>query len=172
MQEAPYTTLLEEALEAWQDTREGTIAEVENIPEDRFDFRPADGARSVQELVLHVLEGALLAVGELTRAEGDFRRASYPELVEEHAAPIAGASGKAELLRLLRETHADADRRYRGLGELFMLQRIHRFDGLPGTRLAWLNHAIAHEYYHRGQIALYARLMDEVPALTKRIRGE
>ncbi len=52
-----------------------------------------------------------------------------------------------------------------------MLQMIRRFDGIPGTRLAWLDHGIAHEMYHRGQLALYARLMGHVPALTQRIRG-
>jgi uncharacterized damage-inducible protein DinB len=32
-------------------------------------------------------------------------------------------------------------------------------------------HGIAHEEYHRGQITLYARLLGEVPALTKLIEG-
>jgi uncharacterized damage-inducible protein DinB len=57
------------------------------------------------------------------------------------------------------------------VGELQMLQHIRRFDGLNGTRLAWLNHSIAHEMYHRGQLALYARLTGHVPALTRMIEG-
>jgi uncharacterized damage-inducible protein DinB len=52
-----------------------------------------------------------------------------------------------------------------------MLQRIRRFDGLLGTRLAWFEHGVAHEYYHCGQLALTARFMGVVPALTQRIRG-
>jgi uncharacterized damage-inducible protein DinB len=40
-----------------------------------------------------------------------------------------------------------------------------------GTRLAWMQHGIAHEEYHRGQLATYARLTGRVPALTKRIMG-
>jgi uncharacterized damage-inducible protein DinB len=52
-----------------------------------------------------------------------------------------------------------------------MLGLINRFDGKAGTRMAWMNHAIAHEEYHRGQLALYARLAGRVPALTQRIRG-
>ncbi|MDZ7363128.1 MAG: hypothetical protein ONB46_20750 [candidate division KSB1 bacterium] len=50
-----------------------------------------------------------------------------------------------------------------------MLQYITRFDGLKGTRLAWMNHGISHEEYHRGQLALYARLLGRVPALTQLI---
>jgi uncharacterized damage-inducible protein DinB len=52
-----------------------------------------------------------------------------------------------------------------------MLQHIRRFDGEMGTRLAWMYHGISHEEYHRGQLALYARLLGRVPALTKRILG-
>ncbi|MGH7552626.1 MAG: DinB family protein [Longimicrobiales bacterium] len=48
---------------------------------------------------------------------------------------------------------------------------MRRFDGQPGTRLAWLYHAIEHESYHRGQIALYARFLGLVPALTRQILG-
>ena len=33
-------SLLEEAIESWQDTREGVVAEVENFPAQKFDFRP------------------------------------------------------------------------------------------------------------------------------------
>jgi uncharacterized damage-inducible protein DinB len=52
-----------------------------------------------------------------------------------------------------------------------MLQHVRRFDGLLGTRLAWFHHGVAHEYYHGGQIALVARLIGQVPALTKLIHG-
>jgi len=52
-----------------------------------------------------------------------------------------------------------------------MLQWIRRFDGKPGTRLTWMNHGISHEEYHRGQLALYARLLGRVPALTRLIQG-
>jgi len=51
------------------------------------------------------------------------------------------------------------------------LQNIRRFDGKMGTRLAWMNHGIAHEEYHRGQLALYARMLGRVPALTRKIQG-
>ena len=60
----------------------------------------------------------------------------------------------------------------RKAGDLQMLQLITRFDGKKGTRLTWMHHGIGHEEYHRGQIALCARLVGATPALTKRIYGE
>jgi len=61
-----------------------------------------------------------------------------------------------------------ADGAVRKAGEVGMLEEILRFDGERWTRLAWMNRGIAHEEYHGGQIALYARLMGQVPALTQK----
>ncbi len=166
-----FTTLLDETLEAWFDVREGLIEEVENIPEDRFDFRPTPEVRSVAELVQHILEVALMMTGELTRPDTDFRRAPWQELLDMYAAHVGDATRKPDLLHLLRSTIAEALEKFRAAGELESLQLITRFDGEQGTRLAWLQHGIAQEMYHRGQLVLYARLMGLVPALTRRIEG-
>jgi uncharacterized damage-inducible protein DinB len=166
---AAYTTLLEEALEAWEYCRAGVVEEAANIPEEGWDFRPAEGARSVRELVRHVIESGLMAAGELTRPDGDFRRQAFPGFIREYAGHVAGVAERGALLRMLSDTREEGDRRFRDVGELFMLGPIHRFDGEPGTRLAWLHHAVQHEMYHRGQLALYARMLGRVPALTQRI---
>ena len=167
----PYSTILEETLEAWQGVREGLIAEVRNIPAKRFDFRPTPQSRSVAELVQHILEFAMMMTGELTRPDTDFHRAPWPKLLGLYARAAWRARTKPALLRLLTTQIRDGERRFRKAGELSLLQLITRFDGLPGTRLAWWNHGIAHEEYHRGQVAVYARLMGIEPALTRAIRG-
>jgi uncharacterized damage-inducible protein DinB len=143
---------------------------VENLPEDRFDERPAAGFRTVRELVDHILESGLL-LKELLRTDGDFCRAPYPKLVAEHAAGLAYGGSKEKQIALLGATHRELDAAFREAGELHMLQHVRRFDGLPGTRLAWFEHGVAHEYYHCGQLALTARVMGVVPALTQRILG-
>ncbi len=165
-------SLLEEAIEAWEDTRNGVIAEVENIPPKQFAYRPTDETRTVAELVVHILEVPLMMVGELTRADGDFRRKPYPKLIDEYSSSVQGLTKKPELITALRRTLRDGIASFRVVGELHMLQYITRFDGKPGTRLAWMHHGIAHEMYHRGQLALYQRQMGITPALTRLIRGE
>lgn len=167
----PYSTILEETLEAWQGVREGLIAEVRNIPANRFDFRPTPQSRSVAELVQHILEFAMMMTGELTRPDTDFHRAPWPKLLGLYARAAWRAKTKPALLQLLTTQIRDGERRFRKAGELSLLQLITRFDGLPGTRLAWWHHGIAHEEYHRGQVAVYARLMGIEPALTRLIRG-
>jgi uncharacterized damage-inducible protein DinB len=164
-------TLLEEAIEAWEDARGGVIAEVENIPPDQFDFRPVESVRSVTELALHIMEVSLMMVGELTREEGDFTRKPFPKLIAEYYAPIDGLRGKRAILAALKSTLRDGVKEFRRAGEIHMLQHIRRFDGRLGTRMAWMHHGIDQEMYHRGQLALYQRMMGLTPALTKRIYG-
>ena len=165
------STLLEEAIEAWEDARNGVIDEVENLPANRFDFRPTPDVRSVTELVIHILEVSLMMAGELTREDTNLRRYPWPKMLAHYSKPIASVSGKRQLLSALRSTLRDGVKQFRGAGEVHMLQQILRFDGNKGTRLEWFHHGIAQEMYHRGQLALYARLVGLEPALTQRIKG-
>ncbi|HKK08108.1 MAG TPA: DinB family protein [Gemmatimonadota bacterium] len=167
-----FADLLEEALDAWTDARRGVIAELENIPAERYDFRPAEEVRSVAELACHIMEVSELMVGELTSPDTDFHRAPFPELVREHAAGVQGLTDRDGILEAMERTLERGRDRFREAGELHMLQLIERFDGERGTRMAWMHHGIAQEMYHRGQLCTYARLLGLVPALTKRIRGQ
>ena len=74
-----YRNLLEEALESWTDARQGLIDEVSNIPVKAFDFRPTSAVRSVTELVVHILEVAMMMTGELTRTDTNFHRLPWPD---------------------------------------------------------------------------------------------
>jgi uncharacterized damage-inducible protein DinB len=165
------TTLLEEALEGWRYTREGLVAEFENIPADSFDFRPAPGMRSLADLAIHIVEAGEMMAGELSRPDGNFTRRSVAELLREYATDVGRGRDKAALVDLMRRSHEVGEAKIRKAGELLMLQNIIQFNGLPATRLSWMSHGVAHEEYHRGQTAVYARLLGLVPALTKLIHG-
>ena len=164
--------LLEEALESWSDARQGVIDEVSNIPAKQFGFRPTAEVRDVGELVRHILEVSMMMAGELTREDTNFRRESWPRLLRRYSGDLDELQSKQQLLSALRSTLREGLTAFRNAGELHMLQLIERFDGEKGTRLAWLFHGIDQEMYHRGQLALYQRLMNIEPALTKKIRGE
>lgn len=166
-----FTSLLEEALEAWTDVRHGLIDEVANIPARQFAFRPTPDVRSVKEVVVHILEVAMMMTGELTRADTNFHRAPWPKLLRMHAKDAYRVEIKADGVRLLKSQLRQAEKKFLQVGELHMLQVIQRFDGEWGTRLAWLHHGVAHEYYHTGQLTVYQRLMGIEPALTQKIKG-
>lgn len=165
------TTLLDEALEGWRYARDGVIAELENIPAESFGFRPTPETRSVAEIARHIVEAGMVMAGELSHPGGNFTRQSYPEFLKEYAGDLEPGEDKATLLGLLRGTLEGGMATIRGAGEVLMLQQIAQFNGEPATRLSWMSHGVAHEEYHRGQLALYARLLGQVPALTKLIQG-
>ena len=164
-------SLLEEVIEAWEGTRDGVIAEVENIPPKQFDFRPAPESRTVSALVSHIMEVSLMMVGELTREDTNMRRTEWPKLLAMYDKPIRGLTAKKDLVAALKSTVRDGVKAFRDAGELHMMQFMTRFDGKRGTRLAWFNHGVAHENYHQGQLATYQRLIGIKPALTKMIEG-
>ena len=164
-------SLLEEALEAWRFAREGVRDELKNLPADRMDFRPTPQSRTVRELAQHILEVSMMMTGELTRPDTNLQRAPWPKLLRLYALEAYRAKTKAQLVRLMDAQLKDGERRFRATGELNLLQLIKRFDGKLGTKSEWMHHIIAHEEYHRGQIAMSARLLGIKPALTKLIEG-
>jgi uncharacterized damage-inducible protein DinB len=165
------TRIHDELLDAWRYARGGFIAEAENIPASDWSFRPTPENRDVPELVRHVIQSSLMGVGELVRADGDFTRQGFQAHVQEHAGHLPESAGREEWLRLLRDTLEEGISRLRELGPDGILRPIRQFNGEPATRLTWFHHNIAHEDYHRGQLALYGRLTGHVPALTRQIRG-
>jgi uncharacterized damage-inducible protein DinB len=164
--------LFDELMEAWEYTRDGVIAEVENLPEVKFSERPPGLVRSALDLVNHIVESGRLMAGELSLADGDFQRKPYGALVAEHIRAGDTAASKKEAVELLRRSHAEGDAMLRNAGAERLMEPIRQFNGVPATRLAWMSHGISHEEYHRGQIAIYARLLGEKPALTKLIEGD
>lgn len=168
----PLQSLLDEALEAWAYTRSGFIREIQNLSEADLQFKPHPESRTPLEIASHIVESGLMMAGELARPDGNFQRKSYPQLIREYARGLEPATKRVEIVRALKRTHVEGERKICAAGELHMLQWITRFDGERGSRLAWMNHGISHEEYHRGQIALYARLVGRVPALTQLIYGK
>ena len=164
-------SFLDETIGAWRDVRNGLIEEVINIPANRFEFKPTPEVRTVRELVQHILEVAMMMTGELTRPDTDFHRAPWPKLLRMYAGSAYRAKSKRELVALLKSQFRDAEKKFREAGELSLLQLMTNFDRSKGTKFAWFNHGIAHEEYHRGQLALYERLLGIEPALTRMIRG-
>ena len=163
--------LLDEMLEAWRYTREGVIAEAANLPADRFLECPPGLLRSPLDLVNHIVESGWLMAGELTRADGDFQRKPYEELLAEHTPPADYSRDPGAAIDALARSHRDGEAKIHAAGMDAMLKPIRQFSGDPASRISWMHHGVSHEEYHRGQLALYARLFGVVPALTQQIQS-
>lgn len=160
-------TLLEETLQRWYSVRRGLIREVSNIPPTRLTFRATLEARSIIDIVHHVLELSIITIEELLRADTNIERASLSQLANVYAPNITRADSQEKLVNLLVEQYRDADARLREAGDLHMMQLVQRLDGTHDTRLGLFQEAVQHEMYHRGQLTVYARLIGLEPALTR-----
>ncbi|HEV2883712.1 MAG TPA: DinB family protein [Pyrinomonadaceae bacterium] len=157
---------IDRLIETWKEVRAGFVAEVSQIPEDKFSFRATPDTRTVAELIRHVVEVQKMLVGECARPDGDLTRQSFADHLNEHASDIASVTDKNGLLELLRGSMETAEASMRSASSQLDAP-MRRFDGKERTRQDILNFAIAHEMYHRGQFTVYARLLNIEPALTQ-----
>jgi uncharacterized damage-inducible protein DinB len=148
----------------WKEFRKGLIAEVEQIPEDKFDFRATPETRTIAELLQHIVEIQKMLTGETGRADGNLR--SFADHVNEYAPEVKSVTDKNGLLELLRSSMEVCEASIRSNGDLLQ-GMIGGLDGKPTPKLKVVNFAISHEMYHRGQLTVYERLLNLEPALTK-----
>ena len=163
--------VLSDAIEAFGYARQGTIGEATNIPLERWDFRPHPDAKSVSELVRHIIDASLMLVGEAADPDGDFTRRPPDDHVADHAGHLSETMTPSQLVEALSSSLETCNERIRAVGEHHWSTDITRFDGQTWTRLTYLFYAGSHEQYHCGQLATYARSMGFIPALTQRIHG-
>ena len=102
-------SLLDEALEAWAYARAGVIDELKAFPDNALGFRPNEEARTVADLIRHIVESNLMMSGELSRANGDFQRKSFEGFLQEYGRGIAAHRTKKQLLEALRRTHREGE---------------------------------------------------------------
>jgi uncharacterized damage-inducible protein DinB len=154
---------------SWKEVRDGFIDEVKQIPEEQFSFRATEETRSIAEILQHVIQTQKLLVGESLRPDANLMRQSFASHIKEYAPEVEAVTDKNGLLELLRSSmeHAEASIRSNidKLGD-----PINRLDGKEITKLQFLQFALSHEMYHRGQFTVYARLLNVEPMLTQKLK--
>ena len=150
----------------WKEYRKGLITEVEQIPEDKFDFRATPETRTIAEILQHIVEVQQMLMGEAARADGNMRRQSFADHVKEYAPEVQTITDKNGLLEMLRSSMEVCEANVRSNDDL-MQGSMGGIDGKPTPKLKVVNFAMSHEMYHRGQLTVYERLINLEPALTR-----
>ena len=158
---------------AFRTVRANTIAIAEEIPEDKYGFRPAEGSRSVAETLVHVAVmprvPKQIHIDEhlSTLASFDFFGV-MGKLREEVKTPRTKAQ-IVELLRTEGETYAKI---LDGASEAFLAEKVTYPEGMqPPTksRFEMLTAAKEHEMHHRGQLMVIERMLGITPHLTRQM---
>jgi uncharacterized damage-inducible protein DinB len=157
---------IDRLIESWSEVRAGLIKEASQIPEGQFSFRATSDTRTVTEVLQHIVQSQKMLVGEACRAETNLRRQSFADHINEYAPEVADVKDKNGLLELLRSSMETSEASIRSCGQ-GLQDTMQRFDGKEVSKLDFLNFAVAHEMYHRGQLTVYERLLGIEPALTR-----
>lgn len=157
--------------ESFRTVRKNTLIIAEDIPEEKYGFRAADGTQTVGELLTHIAFGGrfqervVLIEQRTSMADFDFigfRNALMAELHQPRT--------KAEIVELLvteGEKYATA---VESLSEEFVAQSIMLPPGgtqASRTRFDLLLSVKEHEMHHRGQLMLIERMLGMTPHLTR-----
>lgn len=149
------STELHEIVKEWSREAEGTIAVMQALPKDQYDFRADPNGRSIGELAWHLAEiDGYLSLGI---AQGDFRPGIKPPNIArprtiEALAPAFHIVHDEAIARLSHLDSADLDR------------QLLYADGTYWTIRDLLRRRILlHAAHHRGQLVLLCRLAGGVP---------
>jgi uncharacterized damage-inducible protein DinB len=160
-----------EMAQSFRTVRNNTIKIAEEIAEDQYSFRPAEGTMTVGELLTHIAYGPWfneqvnLIEKRTTMVGFDFPH--YLGLIKaEQAKPRT----KAEIIELLKERGAQFASQVEALSDDFLAEKVSTPPGgHPAfrTRFDMLISSKEHEMHHRGQLMLIERLLGITPHMTR-----
>ena len=159
--------------QAFRTVRKNTIQIAEEIPEDKYDFRPAEGARTVRETLRHIAVSNAWAIylhGQRIR-EAKFEM--FGELMAQAAAAEAKLQTKAEILKALHDNGEEFATFMEGLSDDVLAETVsfpQQANQAPKTRFEMLLSPKEHEMHHRGQLMLVERMLGITPHLTRQMQ--
>jgi uncharacterized damage-inducible protein DinB len=144
------------------DIEQKSIALAKAIPEEKFDWRPAPGVRSIREVCLHIAYGNKLLLDISNGLKGDALFKQIKDQVEREGAGLA----KDQVVQAMVESFKTA-REALESASAGSLSRDVDFFGNATTRRAVLAMLDTHISEHLGQLIAYARMNGVVPPWSK-----
>lgn len=156
---------------AFRTVRKNTLIVAEEIPEDKYSYRPAEGTKTVGEQLTHIALGPTFQeqinlVEKRTTLEGFDFMGLMSTLMAEQAKPRT----KAQIVTLLKDEGEKFAKAVEGLSDDFLGQSVLMPPGAPQTsrtRFDMLMSVKEHEMHHRGQLMLIERMLGITPHLTR-----
>jgi uncharacterized damage-inducible protein DinB len=154
---------------SFRTVRQNTIQVAEDIPEEKYNFKPAEGARSVEQALAHIAVSTRMwqeahASGITNMQDYDWA-ATFAEIEAEEQKKHS----KKELIGLLKSEGERFAKFLEGLSDDKLAAQITEDSGQPTkSRLEALMSAKEHEMHCRGQLMLVERMLGIVPHLTRK----
>ena len=162
-----------ELAHSFRTVRNNTIQIAEEIPEDKFGFRPAPGTRTVAETLAHIARGPYFQMHTHQNKIDDLKKVNFPALVAEIQADEARPRSKAELIAYLKSEGEKYATWVEALHEGFLAERVAMPPGAnpdSKSRFEMLLSPKEHEMHHRAQLMTVLRMLGQTPHLTRQFQ--
>ena len=160
---------------SFRTVRKNTITIAQELPEERYSFRPAPNTRTVGELLAHIS----LAYNFQYQIHGQERRSSlegfnFPSLMQRLVADEKGQRSKDQIIEMLRNSGEKWAGWLEGLTDSFLGETVEMPTGATPSsrsRFEMILSVKEHEMHHRGQLMLIERMVGIVPHLTREMQA-
>lgn len=155
---------------AFRTVRNNTIVIAEEIPEESYGFRAAEGTRTVGQTLTHIALGSGFQAYVHQNRIDSLMKANFTELIQSMVAEESKPRTKAEIVELLKSKGDEFATYVEGLSDAFLEERVGMPPGDPvptKSRFEMLLSPKEHEMHHRGQLMLVQRMIGLTPHLTR-----
>lgn len=160
---------------SFRQVRKNTLTIAQEIPEDKYGFRPAPNTRSVGELLAHIA----VSYGFQHQLHGVERRSTlvgfdFPSLMQRLGAEEKTPRTKEQTVELLRSNGEKFAGWLEGVKEDLLSEQVAMPPGAvppSKSRLEMILSVKEHEMHHRGQLMMIERMLGIVPHLTREMQA-
>ena len=132
------------------------IAAFEEVPSDKYGYKPTPAQRSFGEVAVHLATGNDFLCGTIGGAKAPTR------------AKIAATASKDSLVARLKETFAFCDQALASLDDSKLAEQLPAFGGRTMSRAALMTLTTGDWADHYSQMAIYMRLIGLLPPTAKK----
>ena len=158
---------------SFRTVRDNTLKIAEEIPEDKYGFKPANDCRTIGQTLTHIALGPGFQHHIQSNKVTDLKTVNFPELMKTVVAEEAKTRSKAEIIAFLKSEGDKFATFLEGLPESFLAEQVTMPPGATPatkTRFEMLLGAKEHEMHHRAQLMTAQRMIGQVPHLTRQMQ--
>jgi uncharacterized damage-inducible protein DinB len=158
---------------SFRTVRGNTVKIAEEIPEDKYDFRPTPDTKTIGQMLAHIAIGPGFQYYIHSNNVTDMKTVNFGELSQKLSAEEAKPRTKAELVAFLKDEGEKFASFLETLPEPFLAEQVTMPPQLQPpvkTRFEMLLGAKEHEMHHRAQLMTIQRLLGQVPHLTRQMQ--
>lgn len=157
---------------SFRTVRGNTIQTAQEIPEEKYDFRPAADCRTVAQTLVHVAFAPGVQMHIHTNGIDDLTKVPFMEIIQKLGTEEAKPRNKREIISLLESEGEKVASYLEGLSDAFLAQSVAMppgADRATKNRLEMLLSPKEHEMHHRAQLMVVQRMLGITPHLTRRM---